>query len=144
MRTSGNFHSTIQWRTRVYSVLTQSCPKSRNFSIRTFGGINQACSYGDALVWMKKFFNIGSFFVNLGLSGLRQKDQLQFWSNRLAFKKNTDWHHAARSQLSGYGGLVVGIDKKLSKSSAVVWHFSTIIIPIQKNIRFYEPNYLSS
>ena len=122
----------FQWRIRVDSVFTQYFSKSRDFSIATFGGLNQACRYGDTWVWMKKFFLLGSIFGILGLSGLRHKERIQERSNRLGYRKIKDWDLAARSQVSGYGGLVVGIDKKMSKLLAVVWHSWTYNIPIQR------------
>ena len=62
-------------RIRVDIVFTQSAGKSREFSIAAFGGINEACRYGDTWVWMNFFFNFGSFFGFPGLSGLRLKER---------------------------------------------------------------------
>ena len=51
-----------QCRIRVASVLTKFSPKSKYFSIATFGGVNQACSYGVTWVWLMRFLKIGSTF----------------------------------------------------------------------------------
>ena len=63
---------------------------------------------------MKRFFIIGSIFGILGLSGLQDCDTGNDFNTdqiELSTKNTKDWNLAARSQLSGFGRLVVGIDK---------------------------------
>ena len=122
----------VQCRIRVDSVLNHFSSKSKNFSIVTFGGMNQACNYGDTWNWMERFFNIGSFLGILGLSGLRHMVRNQWWSNPAVHQKTKDWDLSAESQVSGYAQLVDGIGKKLWKSLAVVWLFWTNNIRIQR------------
>ena len=94
--------------------------------------MNQVCGYGDTLVWMKGFSNIGSVFGIFGLSGLRHKVWIKYWCNRVVYHKSKVCYFLARSQVSGSWDLVGGIDEKLSKSLAVVWHFWTYNIRIQR------------
>ena len=61
---------------------------------------------------MKRFFKIGNIFGILGLSGLRHKGRIQKRSNRVVYQKTKDLDLEVRSQVSGYGKLKVGIDKK--------------------------------
>ena len=120
----------------VDSVLTQNSSKSRDFSIAPFGRINQACSYGDTWVWMKRFFNIGSVFGIIGQTRLRRKERNQNWSNWVFYKNTKDWDLAAKSQVSGYGELVVGIGEKSSRSLPFVWRSWTNNIPIETTKSF--------
>ena len=64
---------------------------------------------------MKGFFNIGSSFGILRLSGLRHKGGLQKWLSRVVYQETKDLDFAARRQISGYGELTVGIDEKIVK-----------------------------
>ena len=137
IRPARDFNSTIsippfQCRIRVDSVLTQNSSKSRIFSIATFGGLNQACRYGDRWVWWKKFFIILSYFGILWLSGVRQKERIHEHILISQPQKTNDWDPAARCQVIGYGGLVVEIDKNVSKLLAIVWQSWTNNIPIQR------------